>query len=43
MGVSIGIALYPENGVSAEDLIGGSDRAMYVAKQTGKARYVLAK
>jgi len=43
IGTSIGIALFPENGTTAEQLIGGSDQAMYQAKQAGKGRYLKAK
>jgi len=42
IGTSIGIALFPENGTTSEDLIAAADRAMYLAKQAGKARYVMA-
>ena len=34
--VSIGIALYPENGDTAEDLIRSADKAMYRIKRQGK-------
>lgn len=34
--VSIGIALYPENGETAEDLIRSADKAMYRVKRQGK-------
>ena len=33
---SIGIAVYPENGRSAQELLKSADRAMYVAKQLKK-------
>lgn len=36
---SIGIALYPVNGVTRKDLIKNADLAMYQAKQLGGARY----
>ncbi|HVI50369.1 MAG TPA: diguanylate cyclase [Candidatus Sulfotelmatobacter sp.] len=42
IGTSIGIALFPDHGVTAEQLVGAADQAMYVAKQTGKGRYVMA-
>jgi diguanylate cyclase (GGDEF)-like protein/PAS domain S-box-containing protein len=38
-GCSIGIALYPEHGETAQDLIQHADAAMYVAKETGRGRY----
>ena len=37
--VSIGIALYPEHGETAEQLVKISDAAMYLAKQSGKNCY----
>jgi len=33
---SIGISLYPENGVTAEELIRSADKAMYCIKRAGK-------
>ncbi|AXR08512.1 EAL domain-containing protein [Salinimonas sediminis] len=36
---SIGITLYPQDGVDAEQLMRHADQAMYVAKQAGKNRY----
>ncbi|WP_379130270.1 ABC transporter substrate binding protein [Paenibacillus sp. sgz500958] len=38
---SIGIATYPESGVSAEELLKNADIAMYKAKEAGKGIYVL--
>ncbi|HEX2946471.1 MAG TPA: GGDEF domain-containing protein [Clostridia bacterium] len=38
-GVSIGIAFYPQNGISLNELIKSSDNAMYIAKNSGKNRY----
>jgi len=38
--VSIGIACYPENGTTADELLQKADVAMYRAKQTGKGTYV---
>jgi len=35
----VGIALYPRDGVSADELIGKADQAMYCAKQGGKDQY----
>lgn len=37
--VSIGIALYPDNGETAEQLLKLADAAMYLAKNSGKNRY----
>jgi diguanylate cyclase (GGDEF)-like protein/PAS domain S-box-containing protein len=39
---SVGIALYPIDGTTPDELIASSDRAMYVAKKLGKNRYVFA-
>jgi diguanylate cyclase (GGDEF)-like protein len=39
IGASIGISLYPSNGVSAEELVKNADIAMYQAKQNGKNNY----
>ncbi len=36
VGISIGIAHYPENGTSVEEIIAASDSAMYNSKRTGK-------
>jgi diguanylate cyclase (GGDEF)-like protein len=36
---SIGIALYPENGKNATELLNSADTAMYAAKREGKNRY----
>ncbi len=36
---SIGMSLYPDDGVSAEELIGRADAAMYRAKEAGRGRY----
>lgn len=40
--VSIGVAAYPKDGGSLTDLIEGADKAMYLAKQTGRDRVCLA-
>jgi diguanylate cyclase (GGDEF)-like protein len=40
--VSIGIALYPDNGKTAEQLVKISDAAMYLAKHSGKNCYRFA-
>ncbi len=37
---SVGIALYDQDGQTAEALMANSDRALYAAKQQGKNRYV---
>ena len=39
IGVSVGISLYPDDGVNAETLQTRADRAMYLAKSRGKNRY----
>jgi len=39
--MSIGIALYPENGLSSNVLIKNADIAMYKSKDTGKNKYTL--
>ena len=39
--VSMGAALYPQDGRSAEDLIKSADTAMYHAKEKGKNQYAL--
>lgn len=41
VGVSIGIALYPDHGETADDLLSRADDAMYAAKMAGKGRWVL--
>jgi diguanylate cyclase (GGDEF)-like protein len=40
LGMSIGIALYPDAGASASQLMACADVAMYKAKRRGKGRYV---
>ena len=40
--ISIGIALYPQNGKTAEELMLKADEALYAAKRLGKNRYVFA-
>jgi diguanylate cyclase (GGDEF)-like protein/PAS domain S-box-containing protein len=39
---SLGIALYPIDGTTPDELIASSDRAMYAAKRLGKNRYAFA-
>lgn len=39
---SIGIAIYPQHGTSAETLMRASDKAMYAAKHAGKNGYAVA-
>ncbi|WP_375749460.1 EAL domain-containing protein [Vibrio sp. HN007] len=38
---SIGVTLYPHDGVDGDQLVRHADQAMYIAKQTGKNRYHL--
>jgi diguanylate cyclase (GGDEF)-like protein/PAS domain S-box-containing protein len=40
--ISIGIALYPQNGKTAEELMVKADEALYAAKRLGKNRYMFA-
>lgn len=42
IGVSIGVALFPEHGCDAESLVSAADQAMYKAKKQGRGRAVLA-
>ncbi len=39
IGASLGIALYPDDGTTAEELIRQADRAMYHVKNSGKNHY----
>ncbi len=36
---SIGIAIYPQDGEDIASLINRADRAMYIAKDSGKSRF----
>ncbi len=40
--VSMGIATYPENGATADDLLRAADAALYKAKETGRDKVVAA-
>jgi diguanylate cyclase (GGDEF)-like protein/PAS domain S-box-containing protein len=42
LGVSIGVALFPEHGSDTQGLVQAADQAMYAAKQAGRGRAVLA-
>jgi diguanylate cyclase (GGDEF)-like protein/PAS domain S-box-containing protein len=42
VGVSIGIAMYPEDGTDATELIASADAAMYAAKNAGRNTYRFA-
>ncbi len=42
IGASIGLAMFPPNGESREQLIRAADEAMYAAKRSGRNRCVLA-
>ena len=41
VGISIGIACYPSNGLTAKTLMSNSDKALYAAKAQGKNCYVI--
>jgi diguanylate cyclase (GGDEF)-like protein/PAS domain S-box-containing protein len=40
VGVSIGVAIYPKDCATSEELLGNADLALYRAKATGRGRYV---
>jgi diguanylate cyclase (GGDEF)-like protein/PAS domain S-box-containing protein len=40
--VSVGVAIFPENGTSGEDLLRAADHALYQAKALGRNRVVVA-
>ena len=42
LSISIGVAVYPDNGTNPDNLIRQADMAMYLAKQKGKNRVCLA-
>ena len=39
IGVSVGIAIYPQNGQAVEDLVSSADGALYAAKRAGRNTY----
>jgi len=39
--ISMGVATYPEHGKTKEELLRAADRAMYIAKNTGRNRVVV--
>ncbi len=39
IGASIGITIYPEDGVNIETLLGNADTALYLAKESGRDNY----
>lgn len=41
--LSIGIAVYPENGMKGEDVIQAADKALYQAKETGRNKVSAAR
>ncbi len=42
LSISIGIAVFPDHGITAEELCDAADRAMYVAKEQGRNRVAIA-
>ena len=43
VGISVGIAIYPDDADDAEDLIKRADKAMYAVKNSGKKGYAFAR
>ncbi len=43
LGASIGVALYPDNGSTADEVLTAADKSMYVAKDVNKGRLPAAK
>lgn len=41
VGISIGIALFPEHGADVDTLLQHADRALYASKRTGRRRYTV--
>ncbi|MBI1911606.1 MAG: sensor domain-containing diguanylate cyclase [Deltaproteobacteria bacterium] len=41
--LSIGVAAFPENGRSCEELLAAADKALYIAKKQGRDRVITAK
>lgn len=40
LGVSVGVALYPEHGAGEDELLSTADRALYIAKKSGRGIHV---
>jgi diguanylate cyclase (GGDEF)-like protein len=40
--ISMGVAMYPDHGIAKDELMRAADRALYVAKNTGRNRVVVA-
>ena len=38
---SIGVTVYPDDGMSYEELLGKADKALYIAKEKGKNRHII--
>lgn len=43
LGLSMGVAVYPDEGASLEELISHADQALYVVKKTGKNKFLFYK